>query len=310
MNKKYFNLLIISSIFILLIEIFNHSTLVTNVIYKSTSIWFYNLIPSILPIYIIIDLLINYNAIYYLSKFCGKFMKRFFKMQETTSFVFYLSLISGFPSSSKYIKTLLDEKIINLNEANKLLTFTHFANPLFIIQSIGITFLQNKTIGLLILIIHFATNFLIGFINRNSYIELNTKTLTKPKKNSFVNCLSNSIYNTLKILFLLYGIITFFMIITTVIKANINLPSGINTFLCGIIEMTQGIYYAANLNIDIKLKASLITFFLSFGGLCIHMQVFSILNEYKLNYFNYFIFRIIHALISSSIVFLILSFMI
>ena len=54
-------------------------------------------------------------------------------------------------------------------------------------------------------------------------------------------------------------------------------------------------------------KTSIITFFLSFGGISIHMQVFSILKDYKLKYSNYLLARIFHGLISFSLVYLVLS---
>lgn len=309
MNKKYLNIFISIIIFIFLFEIFDHSNIIINTIYKSTSIWFYNIVPTILPIYIIVDLLINYNTIEYLSNIFGKFMEKFFKLKKETSFVFLLSIISGFPSNSKYIKSLLDDNIINNKEANKLLMFTHFSNPLFIIETIGVTFLNNKRIGILILVVHYLTNLIIGFINRNYYVNLKVqKVQSKKNRTSFINSLTNSIYNTIKILFLLYGIITIFMIITTIIKENIPINNNINSYLCGLLEMTQGIYYVSSLNIPISIKASIMTFFISFGGISIHMQVFSILNNYKLNYLDYFLARIIHALISSSIIFFILFF--
>ncbi len=308
--KKKFNLLICFIIFIFLFEIFDHSNIVISTIIKSTSIWFYNLVPTILPIYIIIDLLLNYNAIFYLSKIFGKFMKKVFKMKEETSFVFLLSTLSGFPSNSKYLKNLLDNKIINNQEASKLLLFTHFSNPLFIIESIGVTFLNNKKIGIIILIIHYLTNVIIGIINRNYYVNFDSNIkLKEKKKDSFVTCLSNSILNTIKILFLLYGIITFFMIITSLIKANFPFNNNINSLICGLLEMTQGIYFISNTTLPLIIKASVITFFISFGGLSIHLQVFSILSDYKLKYKDYLIARIMHGIISFSLVFLILYIM-
>ena len=308
--KKKFNLLIVLLIFIFLIEIFDHSNIVIKTIINSTSIWFYNLVPTILPIYIIVDLLINYNAIYYLSLVFGPVMEKVFKMKKETSFVFLLSTLSGFPSNSKYLKNLLDNKVINKEEASKLLLFTHFSNPLFIIESIGISFLGNKSIGILILIVHYLTNVIIGIINRNYYVNLVSNTiLEEKKKDSFVKTLSNSILNTIKILFLLYGIITFFMIITSLIKANFPFSNNINSLICGILEMTQGIYFISSTNLPLIMKASIITFFISFGGLSIHMQVFSILSDYKIKYKDYFIARLMHGLIASSLVFLILYFM-
>lgn len=310
MNKKYFNLIISIIIFLFLYEIFDHSNIIINTIYKSINIWYKNIVPTILPIYIIVDLLINYNSIYYLSLLFGSFMEKIFKLKKETAFIFLLSIISGFPSNSKYINNLLDKKIINENEANKLLTFTHFSNPLFIIESIGISFLNNKKIGITILICHYITNLIIGIINRNYYVNFNKVQNIKKNKTSFINCLTNSIYNTIKILFLLLGIITFFMIITTIINANFKFNSIVSNILCGLLEMTQGIFFVSTMSIPLNVKASIITFFLSFGGFSIHMQVFSILNSYKLNYLDYLIARIIHAIISSSLVYLILNIMI
>ena len=310
MKKKYVNLTISIIIFLFLFEILTHSSSIVETVYKSTSIWFYNIVPTILPIYIVVDLLLNYNAIYYLSKFFGKFMERFFKLKKETAFVFLLSIISGFPSNSKYLKNLLDDNVINQEEASKLLCMTHFSNPLFIIESIGVSFLHDKKIGLIILIAHYLTNVLIGFMNRNYYVNLNQeKNITQKKKKSFINSLTDSIYNTIKILFLLYGIITFFMIVTTIIRENLPFSNNIISILCGLLEMTQGIFYVNSLTIPITIKATLITFFISFGGLSIHMQVFSILKDYKLHYKDYFLARIIHGLIASSLVFLILYFM-
>jgi len=309
MNKKYFNLLISFIIFCFLYEIFDHSDIVIKTIYESTKIWFYNLVPTIFPIYIIIDLLLNYNGLNYLSKIFAYVMKKVFKCKKETSFVFLLSLISGFPSNSKYLKNLLDKKTINNQEALKLLFFTHFSNPLFIIESIGISFLQNKKIGIIILIIHYLTNILIGIFTRNYYVDLKTNNIKDENKSlSFIACLTNSIFNTVKILFLLFGIITFFMLITSIIRENIKINPLFNSLLCSLLEMTGGLKSLAELNISINLKATLMTFLISFGGFSIHMQVFSILSDYKIKYLPYLITRIMHGLISASLVYLILNF--
>ena len=306
MNKKKLNYLVCFLILIFLIEIFNYSNLVVNTIYNSSKIWFYNIVPTILPIYLIVDLFSNYNGFYYLTKIFGNILERIFKIKKETSYVFILSIISGFPSNSKYIKDLLDNKEINNKEADKLLTFTHFSNPLFIIESIGTSFLHNKKIGIIILIIHYFTNIIIGLFYRNYYVSINNIKIKKKEKMRFVTCLTNSIYKTIKILFLLFGIISFFMLITTILREKLPNNYFIN-IICGLLEMTQGLYYISSSNINLVLKASIITFFISFGGISIHMQVFSILNEYKLKYSNYLLARIFHGLISSCLVYLVLN---
>ena len=152
-------------------------------------------------------------------------------------------------------------------------------------------------------------NIIIGLFYRNYYINLNSIDLKKKNKTSFVICLTNSIYKTIKILFLLLGIITFFMLITCILREKILINSFILNIICGLLEMTQGIFYIASSNLNIILKASIITFFISFGGISIHMQVFSILSDYKLKYSNYLLARIFHGLISSSLVYFLLTIM-
>ena len=306
MNKKYYNTLIILILLFFLFELFNHSNIINNTIINSSKIWFYNIIPSLFPMYITIDLLINYNILDYFKKIINP-LNKLFKINNSSSIIFILSLLSGFPSNSKYINTMLINNNINIDDANKLLMFTHFSNPLFIINSIGINFLKNKSIGIIILIIHYITNIIIGLINRNYNSYLNNNKYYQNKKSSFITTLTNSIYNTIKILFLLYGIITTFMIITTIININFSINPIIKTIISGLLEITNGIYYTSLLNINIIYKALIITFFLSFGGLSIHMQVFSILKSYKLNYYNYLKARVFHAIISSSLVYIILK---
>ena len=308
MNKKYYNIFIIFILLFFLYEILTNGTIINNTIINSSKLWFYNIIPSILPMYILIDLLINYDLIKYLNMFT-KPISKLFKINKDESIVFLLSCLTGFPSNSKYINTMLENNSLSLNNANHLLMFTHFSNPLFIINIIGLNFLHNKTIGIIILVSHYLGNIIIGLINRNNNLEesFTKENIFKNKKSSFITTLTNSIYSTIKILFLLYGIITTFMIINEIININLNIQPILKSIISGILEITNGIYSISLLNISTIYKASIITFFLSFGGISIHMQVFGILNKYKLNYLNYLKTRIIHGIISGSLVYVILT---
>ena len=311
MNKKYNQILLSIFLFICFIELFDHSTIVKTAIYNSSNLWFYNLVPSILPMYLIIDIALNYNLLDPFCNIVNFLIKKLFKCNKDISSIFLLSILSGFPSNSKYIKNALDNNVISLNDAKKALIFTHFSNPLFIIESIGVNFLHNKKIGIIILISHYLGNFILGFIYRDKYIDVNNcNTLQEKKKNSFVTTLSNSITNTFQILILLYGIITFFMIITSLIQANCSFSPITNSLILGLLEITNGINYTSHIAYPLVLKGIMITSFLSFGGLCIHMQVFSILKDYSIKYTNYFKIRLTHAVISSFIFYLLFTILI
>ena len=307
MNKKLNSLLISLITLFFLIEFFSNSSLIVDTFYKSITLWFYNLLPNIFIFFTLTDILDNYNLPYFLEKIFGKIINRIYKLPSNVSYAIFMSMTSGFPGNSKLIKKMLDNNTINNYDATKLLTMTHFSNPLFIIYTVGINFFHNKKIGIIILIVHFITNFIVGFLFRNIFI-IKEKKINSIIKSPlpFMEMLKKSIDNTINILLNVLGIIIFFSILTTVINHYLNLNSFSNTILNGILEITNGLYLLSNLSINIIKKATIATFFISFGGFSIHMQIMSILNKYKINYIIYLISRIIHGAISSLIVFIIL----
>lgn len=307
MNKKFNSLLISLITIFFLINFLTNSNLLIKTFFYSISLWFYNVLPNIFIFFTLTDILNNYNFPYYLEKIFGKIIYKIYKLPSCTCYAIFMSMTTGFPGNSKLIKELLDKRKINEYEATRLLTMTHFSNPLFILYTIGNNFLNNQRIGIYILIVHFITNFFIGYIFRNIFnISTNNKKEINNSPLPFMTMLKVSINNTTNTLFNILGIIIFFSLFTTTINHYLNLNVYSNMFLGGLFEITNGLNLLSKLNINIITKAVISTFFISFGGFSIHMQIMSILHKYNVNYLVYFISRIIHGIISSIIIYIIL----
>jgi len=177
-------------------------------------------------------------------------------------------------------------------------------------------FLNNKEIGFLILFCHYISNFIIGLLFRNYYISKKDKFSISLKKAlnamhkkrisnqlNFGELITKSLMNSIKTLFLILGVITMFLILTTIIDNNINLSAYNQAILNGIFEMTQGLKYVSLLSIPLKNKTILATMFISFGGLSVHMQTISIISDTKIKYLPFLIGRILHASIASLLVY-------
>ena len=323
MKRKITSILIMTFLLFFTFSLFLFPEDIVKSVILSIIIWKENVFPALFPFFMVSTLLINYGFIDLLGELTKNIMNKLFYLPGESSFVLIGSMLSGFPSSSKYVKDLYLKKLISKNEASYLLCFTHFSNPLFIISTIGISFLHDKKIGFIILLCHSLTNFIIAFVfrpkeNKYKYInkhktsiktalsKMHYKRLTSKK---FGIVLGESINNTINTLLLLLGIITSFLIISTIINNIFNFKSLYKGIISGILEMTQGIKYLSILNISNTIKASLITFIISFGGLSVHSQTISIISDTDIKYKYFFIARIYHAIISSSLVFLILKFM-
>ena len=301
--KKILYLFILTIIIFLLL--FNSFEIIESIKF-SFSICFNNLFPSLIPFMLLSNVLIQYNFIDELSSIFNKIMTKIFKINKNCSFAVIMSILSGTPSNAKYLKDLYDNNLITINDIKKCLNFCHFTNPIFILGTIGLTFLNSKKLGLIILISHYLSSLLLGTFNKKENIIFIKNKKLKEKK-SFINILNNSIINTSNTLLLILGIITTCIIITTIINKTFNISENYK-FVYGFIEITQGLKYLSLSNLSIELKTILSCFLISFGGLCIHLQVFSILDNKKIRYIPYLISRIIHSILSSFICFILLRF--
>ena len=301
MTKKLISFLLNSMLIIIFFYIFIYSKIVKETIIFGINLWLHTLIPSIFPFLLISKLLVKYNILNIINNLFGSYIEKLFKISKNSTYVVLLSIISGFPSGSIYIKDLLEKKQISVKEANKLITFTSFSSPLFVISFIGETLLNNRNIGINIYLIHLITGLLVGFLFKS---DINRNINNKPINNeeSFIKNLIDSLNESFSILINMLGIILFFLIILSLL--NTFLPNNIITLLLkGLIEITTGVIYISKSSLSIKLKSSLIGLIISFNGLSIHFQVKNIINNSNINYKNYLIARIIHAVLCFIVVY-------
>lgn len=306
MKTKIYNLIIIISAIIILLELLLNKTLVFDTISYSLNIWVTTIVPSIFPFFIISDILINYNITNYIPQFIKKTFKYLFNVNDHIVTIFFLSLLSGFPSNARNARKLYDLKLINEEEASQALTFTHFSNPLFILGTVAVFFLKNEQLGWIILIAHYLSNILVGLLFRaqNKHID-NNIIIPKPPQKNISTIFINSVKSAIDTLLIILGTLTCFLVLSSIIINRLDLNPYNATLLKGILEMTMGLKSLSLLKLSNIYKVVISTMFISFGGLSVHMQVISQLVGTKISYKNFFIARIYHAIISGLLAYLI-----
>ena len=315
MIKKIKSILIITILIYISIMILTDSKTIMNTVLFSINLWINNIFPSLFPFFILSEFLINYGFVELLAELTKSIMTKLFKVNPNCSFVLIMSLLSGFPASAKYTRELYQNGILDKKEASKILTFTHFSNPLFILGTVSI-FLNNKNAALLILIIHYISNIIIGLLFRNFYPYKNKNNRISFKKAiddmnnkridhslNFGTLISKSVMNTINTLLLILGTVTTFLIISTIITNAFDINEYLNGILKGILEMTQGIQSISYLNIPIQNKSTIIAMILSFGGISVHMQIKSILSDTDIEYHPFLVARLLHASISGILIY-------
>lgn len=312
MKKSISNFSSVLIILFLLINIFKHPNYVSKATELAFNIWKNNLFPFLFPMFVLSEIIMHTNLINVFNKIGEKFIPKLFNVSNNATFIIVMSMLSGFPSSAKYISSMYKQEKLSINDANKILLFTHFSNPLFIIGTIASNFLGSAKLAIIIFLSHYTTNFIIGIICRKYNPIKKEKTIGSVKMitqkdsqiPSFGNILANAISNSINTLLLILGTISVFLLLTTIFNNTFNLGDIGNAIFNGIIEMSQGLKYISLLDIPLRIKVTMTVMVISFGGLSIHLQIISILSDIKIKYTPFLLSRIVHAIIAGLIAFL------
>ena len=286
MTKIKFIIIRIVILFTLFIFIL-YPKIIIDSVYESTLLFFNKVFVYLFPFLILSKLFLHFNVL------------KLFNIKSKKIMVLFLSMITGSPSNSIYIKDLNNENKLNEKEIEDLLICTTNPSISFIISFIGVLLLNNIKYSYIILFSTIISNIIMYlFINKNNnhfYI------IDNKRKNTFSKEIKNIILDSIETLIIILGNIVIFNIIIDILYLIINNEIVI-AFLSCILELTSGITNLSKLNIQLCLKLPLITFFCLFSSISIHLQIKSILNTF--NYLRYLKYRLLICLIGSIICYL------
>ena len=218
MKMKKLNIVVIIITLFVLYQVIVKKELVYNSISYALSIWVKNLIPTLFPFFIISDILINYNFTEYIPQIFRKMCQFLFKITDNMITILMLSVVSGFPSNARNTRILYDKGEITVDEANHILIFSHFANPLFILTTVSVFFLGNKNVGWILLVSHYLSNFIMGIMFRNYFDHTDKNRVNTFNKVNFGSVLVLAIRKAIDTVRLICGIVAIFMLLSAIIN--------------------------------------------------------------------------------------------
>lgn len=288
---------------VFIIFIINTDIVISSV--KSASIIFFEKVfVSIFPFIILSDILYYYNYHLFLKDNIGIFISKIFNIRRENTTIFLLSLFTSHPANAVYLKNMLDNDEISVNDASNMLMYTYFPSIAFVIGTIGISLYNSYKFGLYLYLICLINNIVIGIClrkrNDNIYSNNNIKD-----KGSLLDTIYNSIMKGFNTSFIILGNLIIFTIIINLMNNYFNINPFILSILSGILELTSGVINISVLDININIKFYLTAFILCFSGLSILFQSFTILSKYKINIKKILTVKLISSIVISCIILLI-----
>ncbi len=250
-------------------------------------------VPGLLPLLIIFNLISKSEIGNAIQNILAPFTERVLRLPRTAGTAIAFGLTGGYPMGALLTEELYLNDDIDCETAKRLLRFNVNGGAAFIITATGAIILKNETAGIILfasttlaaLIIAFCSSFRYKKIE-NSYPSYSSVSigdaLNKSTESSVRAALNISAY----------------IILFSALSAIVKIPA----LLSPIVEITGGIVDNYRL-----LSLPQIAFMLAFAGFCIHFQLFSIIKCIGMRYFDFFIWRVIHAILSYIICLLLLK---
>jgi sporulation integral membrane protein YlbJ len=307
---------------------------------RGLNMWWEIVFPSLLPFFIISELLIGFGVVKFIGVLLEPLMRPLFKVPGVGGFVWAMGMASGFPSGAKYTVRMRQEKQLTRIEAERLVAFTNSSNPLFMYGAVSVGFFHNSSLGMIIAISHFLGNVCVGLFMRFYGKDEPTKKKTKPsllslkealklmhhtrlkEKRPLGKLLGDAVTSSIQTLLMIGGFIILFSVINKMLYhmnitqflargieaglAAIHFPEQLSmAFISGIFEITLGSQMTSGVGeANLMEKVVVVSFILAFSGFSIQAQVASILAETDIRFLPFFFARIAHGFLSAMFAFI------
>ncbi|HET7522374.1 MAG TPA: sporulation integral membrane protein YlbJ [Bacillales bacterium] len=297
--------------------------------------WWNVVFPSLLPFFIVSELLIGFGFVNLIGALFEPLMRPLFRVPGTGGFVWALGLASGYPAGAKLTARLRQENQLSKIEAERLVSFTNFSNPLFIFAAVAVGFFKNEELGILLAACHYLGNFCVGLVMR-FYGRDEHRGAGKEKKPALTvrkafqilhrkrmednrplgQLLGDAVHSSVSTLLLIGGFIILFSVVSKVfsILHVTHALSGVLAFffsllhippemsqavVAGFFEITLGSRIASEIDVSLLFQVVAASFVLAFSGFSVQAQVASILADTDIRFKPFFLARCMHGVFAS-----------
>lgn len=302
------------------------------------NLWWNVVFPSLVPFFILSEILMGLGVVHFIGILLEPLMRPVFNVPGIGAFAMSMGLASGYPMDAVITCKFRKNQLCSAVEAERLLSFTNTADPLFMFGAVAVGMFGMPELGATIALAHYLSSFIVGVIfryhgrNRDSHtndtqisngniILRAFRALYKAKqedKRSLGQLLGDSVKNSMNTILLIGGFIILFSVflqilsvlgvtdaLTTAFAGSLSLI-GFNVNLApamvsGLFEIDLGALAASQADAPLIEKVVIASGIIAWSGLSVHGQVASIVIESGIRMLPYMIARFLHAIIAGLI---------
>lgn len=312
-TKIFYTIILLIVIIIIIFDPIKYANATSNAI----MLWGKVILPTLLPFFFITKIINELNGIEKISKIFSKPMKKLYNCPGISAYVFFMSILSGYPMGAKITTDLYNNKVINQKHAFSILSFCSTSGPMFILASVGIGMFFDIKIGFVLLASHILGTIINGFLYRAKKEKVANISFVKSQSK---NLLNDSMFSSINAVLMICGFMCIsFVLIEIINTLKINYPiiylfdtilpnkCG-SAFANGLLEVTRGCLDISALNMTNVVSVPLASFLIGFGGISIHLQSLIFIKQFNMPYKLFLLQKFTQGIISCVISFLLCLF--
>lgn len=259
---------------------------------RGLSLWFNNIIPSLLPFIIISNLIIKFDMIQYITCFLYPVLGKLFRISQNGCYALLIGLLCGFPMGGKICADLVIHNKITKEEGEYLLSFCNNPSPMYLISFVLITSLNAEQYLIPILLCIYIPIIFSGIlyrltIYRKPFRIVNDNLIYDNVDSIVFEKLDEAIMNGFITILKLGGYVILFSIIAEMVTFLPIKSNFLHYLLINLMEITNGTELTAQSDLPYKIKILMLIPANCFGGLSCLAQTQSVIKQAKLSIFHY-----------------------
>jgi len=299
-------------------------------------LFFEIVLPSLLPFFILSDMLLATGVVHALGVFFEPLMRPLFNVPGVGSFVFSMGLAAGYPMDAVLTAKFRRQGLCTKVEAERLLSFTNSADPLFLFGAVAVGMFGAPALGAALALAHYASGIGVGILfrfygrgrdpssvpatpNRGRLIQRALSELYRARLEDgrpLGRVLNEAIAESVSTLFMIMSFILLLAVMLRVLQVLGVLavmaapfatlfhwwgwsPALAAPAVTGLFEIDLGAAAAAAVHTGLIPRLMLVSGIVAWSGLSVHGQVMSVIQDTDISMKPYFLARLLHAVLAA-----------
>jgi sporulation integral membrane protein YlbJ len=147
---------------------------------RGVTVWWEVLFPALFPFFVLSELLLGFGIVHLAGTLLDPLMRPLFRLPGAGAFVVSMGLASGYPVGARLTSRLMEQKLVNREQGERLVEMTTTSDPIFLIGAVGVGFFGRPEAVPVLALAHYGGAMLLGLMGRwrstKDYGKANSET--------------------------------------------------------------------------------------------------------------------------------------